>query len=48
MTIKDVDIMLEKITLIEEWLDRIEQVFLKLIEDEYVTEEERTRIAEAD
>ena len=48
MTIKDADIMLEKITLLEEKINRIEQLLLILIEDEYVTEEERGRIAEAD
>lgn len=48
MTIKDADIMLEKITLLEEKINRIEQLLLILIEDEYVTEEERARIAEAD
>lgn len=48
MTIKDADIMLEKITLLEEKINRIEQLLLILIEDEYVTEEELGRIAEAD
>ena len=48
MTIKDADIMLEKITLLEEKINRIEQLLLILIEDEYVTDEERARIAEAD
>ena len=48
MTIKENSKMLEKITLLEEKIDRIEQLLLKLIEDEYITEEERVRIAKAD
>ena len=48
MTIKDTNIMLEKIALLEEKINRVEQLLLLLIEDEYTTEEERTRIAEAD
>ncbi len=40
--------MLEKIKLLEERLDRIKQLLLKLIEDESFTEEERARIAESD
>ena len=48
MTIKDADVMLEKIASLEEKIDRIEKLLLMLIEDEYVTEEELVRIAEAD
>ena len=40
--------MLEKIASLEEKIDRIEKLLLMLIEDEYVTEEELVRIAEAD
>lgn len=48
MTVKHADLLLEKIASLEEKIDRIEKLLLKLIEDEYVTEEERVRIAEAD
>lgn len=47
MTVKDADVMLEKIASLEEKINRIEKLLLMLIEDEYVTEEERVRIAEA-
>jgi len=48
MSVNDVDRMFEKITQLEEKLDRIEQLLLTLLEDKYITEEERARIAEAD
>ncbi|MHA2246382.1 MAG: hypothetical protein ACXADY_15685 [Candidatus Hodarchaeales archaeon] len=48
MTVKDADVMLEKIASLEEKIDRIEKLLLMLIEDEYVTEEELVRIAETD
>jgi len=48
MSVNDVDRMFEKITQLEEKLDRIEQLLLTLLEDKYITEEEWARIAEAD
>ncbi|OLS32207.1 MAG: hypothetical protein HeimAB125_11160 [Candidatus Heimdallarchaeota archaeon AB_125] len=48
MTIDKVEILSDKISFLEKKIDRIEELLLLLVEEEYLTEEEKLRIAQAD
>lgn len=48
MTIDKVEILSDKISFLEKKIDRIEELLLFLVEEEYLTEEEKLRIVQAD
>ncbi len=48
MTIDKVELLTDKISFLEKKIDRIEELLLLLVEEEYLSDEEKQRIAEAD
>jgi len=48
MTVEKVDNLAAKISFLEKKIDRIEELLLLLIEEEYLTEDEKERIQQAD
>lgn len=48
MTAKNENIILERISQLEGKIDRIEQILMLILDEDYLTEEELQRIAHAD
>ncbi|MGC9781318.1 MAG: hypothetical protein HZR80_18900 [Candidatus Heimdallarchaeota archaeon] len=48
MTTKNENIVLDRISQLEEKINRIEQLLLLIMEEDYLIEEEQERIAQAD
>ncbi|MFW9925015.1 MAG: hypothetical protein ACFFDW_17205 [Candidatus Thorarchaeota archaeon] len=48
MTTKNEDIILDRINQLEGKIDRIEQLLMLLLDEDYLTKEELQRIAQAD
>ncbi len=48
MTVDKVEILTDKITFLEKKIDRIEELLLLLVEEEYLSDEEKERIVQAD
>ena len=48
MTVDKVEILTDKISFLEKKIDRIEELLLLLVDEEYLSEEEKERIVQAD
>jgi len=48
MTIDKVEILTDKISFLEKKIDRIEELLLLLVEEEYLSDEEKERIVQSD
>jgi hypothetical protein len=48
MTVDKVEILIDKISFLKKKIDRIEELLLLLVEEEYLSEEEKERIGQAD
>ncbi|MBY9000339.1 MAG: hypothetical protein KGD64_05460 [Candidatus Heimdallarchaeota archaeon] len=48
MTLDNVEILTDKINFLEKKIDRIEELLLLLVEEEYLSDEEKERIVQAD
>ncbi len=48
MTVDKVEILTDKISFLEKKIDRIEELLLLLVEEEYLSDEEKERIVQAD
>lgn len=48
MTVDKVEILTDKISFLEKKIDRIEELLLLLVEEEYLSDDEKERIVQAD
>ena len=48
MTVDKVEILTDKISFLEKKIDRIEELLLLLVDEEYLSDEEKERIGQAD
>ena len=48
MTVDKVEILTDKISFLEKKIDRIEELLLLLVDEEYLSDEEKERISQAD
>ncbi|MCG3256897.1 MAG: hypothetical protein KAU62_12455 [Candidatus Heimdallarchaeota archaeon] len=48
MTVDKVEILTDKISFLEKKIDRIEELLLLLVEEEYLSDEEKERIVQSD